>query len=205
MLENLLEITKLVEFEDYGSLQLTGVKFNEEGLTLSLHITADEYTEAHPRWEVVARSAKEHSLSLGYHEEILLSEDHALLWPHVAARTSTSFHGKTDNPFAVVGALCERHRELAGNWIPFHRFLNSDINLIELIAGGFGMLAEGPEPFILAYEEVMRQHGFSTAHLDPSKPVYLGGNELLGAKAPVSVLLLDDSYIIAEHFDAIEV
>jgi len=205
VLEELLNITRQVDFEDYGSLQLTGVESNEEGLTLSLHVVADEYPDIHPNWKVACRLVKEHSLSLGYHYELQLSDDHVLLLPHMAARTSTSFYGKVEDPLAVVGALCERHRKIAGDWIPFHRFLNVDINLTELIAGGFGMLAEGPEPFILAYEDVLRQHGFSTSHLDPTKPVYAGGNELLGPKDSVSVLLLDESYVIGEHFDAMPV
>ena len=64
------------------------------------------------------------------------------------------------------------------------------------------MLAEGPEPLVLAYEDVMRKHGFSTSHLDPTKPVYWGGNEWLGQKAPAFVLILDDSYVVAEQFVA---
>jgi hypothetical protein len=204
MLENLLEITKCVDFEDYGSLQLTVVKLNDEGLTLSLHLT-DEYSEVHRRWEVVARSVKEHSLSLGYHDAIQCLNDHVLLWPYITPLTSTSFYGKVENPLVVVGALYKKHRELAGNWIPFHRFLNCDIDLVKLLVGGFGMLAEGPEPLILAYEELMRQHGFSTSHVDRSKHLHLSGKELLEMKASVSVLLLDDSYIIAEEFDAIAV
>jgi hypothetical protein len=118
-------------------------------------------------------------------------------------RTSaTSFYGKSANPSAVVGGLYERHWELAGKWIPFHRFLNPGVRLTELIAGGFGMLAEGPEPLILAYEEVMQQHGFSTTHRDPRQPVYWGGEGWLAEKAVLSALVLDESYVVAEHFAA---
>jgi hypothetical protein len=205
VLENLLAITSLVDFEDYGSLELISVESNDSGLTLSLHITTDEYPNAHPHWKVVSRGVKEHSLSLGYHHDLQFSDAHVLLLPHMAPRTSTSFYGKAEDPFSVVGALSERHREIAGDWIPFHRYLNPNIDLTELIAGGFGMLGEGPEPFILAYEDVMQQHGFSTSHLDPGKPVYAGGNELLGPKDAVFVLLLDESYVVAEEFDAIAI
>src|SRR5919205_3952376 len=175
MLEKLLAVAGLVDFEDYGSLRLTDVGWSEAALTLSLHVSADEYPEFHPHWQVTCSGVREHCLSLGHSYDIQLYDDHVLLWPHTARRTSTSFYGRSVNPSAVAGALYERHCELTGKWIPFHRFLNPNVRLTELIAGGFGMLAEGPEPLILAYEEVMRRQGFVASHLDPSKPVYWGG------------------------------
>ena len=200
MLDELLAVTNLVDFEDYGSLCLTCVEWSEDALTLSLHVSADEHPDFHPRWQVVCSGVREDCLSLGYAYGLQLSDDHAVLWPHAARRTSTSFYGKCENPSAVAGALYERHRELAGGWIPFHKFLNPEVRLTELIAGGFGMLAEGPEQLILAYEEVMRQHGFLTSHLDPTEPVYWGGGGWREERGALSALILDESYVVAENF-----
>jgi hypothetical protein len=202
VLENLLDITKEIDFEDYGTLRLTGADADGDTLRLSLHITGDEYPNIHQTWQVLCSNVREDSLSLGDHHDFQLFDDHVLLWPHLSHRTSTSFYGKTENPLAVVGALYQRHEELVGEWLPFHQFLNPEISLPELISGGFGMLAEGPEPLILAYEDVMRSHGFTTSHLDPRKPVYWGGNGWLDQKAPAFVLILDDSYVVAEQFAA---
>ncbi len=202
MLDELLAVTNLVDFEDYGSLCLTRVEWSEDAVTLSLNVSADEYPDFHPRWRVVCSGVREDCLSLGYAYDLRLSGDHAVLWPHAARRTSTSFYGKCENPSAVAGALYERHRELAGGWIPFHRFLNPGVRLTELIAGGFGMLAEGPETLVLAYEEVMQQHSFLTSHHDPRKPVYWGGEGWVEEKATLSVLVLDESYVVAEKFAA---
>ena len=201
VLENLLNITR-IDFEDYGSLRLTAVESDNDSLRLSLHITADEYPDIDENWQVLCSAVKEQSLSLGDHYGLEFFDDHVLLWPHTARRTLTSFYGKTDSPLAVVGALYQRHKELVGQWIPFHRFLNCSVELPELISGGFGMLAEGPEPLVLAYEDVMRAHGFSASHLDPTKPVYGGGKERFSQKTPAVVLILDDSYVVAEQFIA---
>ena len=202
MLEELLAITNLVDFENYGSLRLTGIEWSEDALILSLNVVADEYPEVHPNWQVVCSNVREDSLSLGYSYELQLFNDHVLLWPHSMRTSATSFYGKSENPSAVAGALYERHWELAGKWIPFHRFLNSGVRLTELIAGGFGTLAEGPETLILAYEEVLQQHGFSTSHSDPRNPVYWAGEGWLPEKAVLSALVLDESYVVAEHFVA---
>jgi hypothetical protein len=195
--ETLLDIID-TDFEDYGSLELTEAKIDGTRLTLAFRVTADDYPEFHPNWNVICRAVQEHSLSLGFHYECEYSPNHALLVPYRAPQTSTSFYGKVENASSVVGALVKRHKTIAGDWIPFERFLNKEVDVTELIAGGFGMLAEGPEPFILAYEDTLRQHGFSTSHVEPSQPAHPNGDEM-------SVLILDHAYVIAEEFVPIEV
>lgn len=202
MLEDFLAATSGVDFEDYGSLRLTRAEWSEDALTISLEVSSDEDPGIHPRWRVVCSGVREDSLSLGYAYGLQFSDDHVLLWPHAGRQSATSFYGRAENPSAVAGALYRRHWELADKWLPFHRFLNPRVRLTELIAGGFGMLAEGPEPLVLAYEEVMRQHGLSTSHRDPRKPVYWGGDGWLEQEAALSVLILDESYIVAEEFVA---
>jgi hypothetical protein len=141
-------------------------------------------------------------LSLGYCYDLELSDDHVLLWPHAAPTSAISFYGKAENPSAVAGALYERHRELVDKWIPLHRFLNPGVQLTDLLSGGYGMLAEGPEQLILAYEEVMQQHGFSTSHREPTARVYWEDHAWHEQTAALSVLILDESYIVAEEFVA---
>jgi len=195
--ETLLDIIS-TDFEDYGSLELTEAKLDGTRLTLAFHVAVDDYPEFHPKWHVICRTVQEHSLSLGFHYQCRYAADHVLLVPYRARQTSTSFYGKVENASAVVGALVKCHKTIAGDWIPFERFLNKEIDVTELIAGGFGMLAEGPEPFILAYEDTLRQYGFSTSHVELSQPTHPNGDEM-------SVLILDQAYVIAEEFVPIEV
>jgi hypothetical protein len=65
MLEELLAITNLVDFEDYGSLRLISVEWSEDTLILSLKVSADEYPEVHPSWQVVCSGVRDDCLSLG--------------------------------------------------------------------------------------------------------------------------------------------
>ena len=200
MLENLLDITR-VDFEDYGSLYLTAADLDGDVLRLTLDISADEHPEIPQNWEVLCSGIREHCLTFGMHNRLEFFDKHVLLWPHLERHISTSFYGQAENPLAVYGALYQRHHELAGDWLPFHRFLNSSMGLLELISGGYGMLAEGPAPLVLAYEEVMSAHGFSTAHREPATPAY-GGGSWLELETKAFVLILDDSYVVAEQFVA---
>lgn len=202
MLEELLTITNRGDFFHNGSLNITHIEGSEDAITFFVDVSVDGEPDIHPRWQIACSGVREHALSLGYSDEMWLSDNHILLSSHTARTTSIYFHGKCENPASVTGALYERHWELASKWIPFHTFLNSLMQPTKLIAGGGGMLAEGPEPFILAYEEVMQSFGFSTSHLEPKPPRHWNGEEWVEDQSALLVLILQDFFIVAEKFEA---
>jgi len=177
--------------EDYGSIHVNAIERQGDDLNIFLEVTADEDPDL-PR-DIVVRSSlfSESTLAPGYYAEVIMATDHVLLWQYNKPHAYVSFYGEAMQPLAVVGALFERHTDLVGSWIPFQRYLNGG-RLSELIAGRYGLLAQGPEPLIFAYEEVMQQHGFSTAHHASDKPV----------ESPKAVLIFHESFVIAESFNA---
>jgi hypothetical protein len=204
-MDDLLKIISSVDFEDYGTLQLMQVERRGEDLYLLLDVVADEEPNLPRKIQVACLSPRETNLSAGYYHDFSISQDHVLLWHYTKPHTSTSFYGKAPNSLSVVGALYERHVDLVENWMPLHKYLNPEVRLNELIAGSFGMLADGPEPLILAYEEVMQHYGFSTSHLESRLPMYWYNEMGVEENASLSVMILDESYIIAEGFEAIAV
>lgn len=201
-MDDLLKIISSVDYEDFGSLQLIGIEQKDGNLYLMLDVTADEEPNLPQKIQVTCFSTRESNLSAGYHYDFSISHDHVLLWHYTKPHTSTSFYGKVQDPLSVVGALYERHVDLVADWIPFHKYLNSEVRLAELIAGSFGMLADGVEPLVLAYEEVMQRYGLSTSHHESRAPMYWDGERWIKEHATLSVMILDKSYVIAEAFEA---
>jgi len=202
MLDELLAIVDLEDFQRNGSLRLTQIEGTDDSTTLYLEMVGMESFNVQPRWQLVCSGVRDDCLSLGYSYSLQLSNNHVLLWPHTSRTTSLYFHGQCENPSSVVGALYERHWELAGIWIPFYKFLNTRLHMTKLIAGGAGMLADGPEPLVLAYEEVMGQFGFATSHLEPKVQLYWNGEAWVEEKTELWALMLDESYVVAENFVA---
>ena len=178
--------------EDYGSIAVNAVERKGDDLHLILAVTSDEDLELPADIVVQCYSYKEATVAPHYYDEIFVTGDHPLLWYYTEPDFILSFYGEAANPLAVIGELVERHTQLVEDWIPFRRYLNSG-NLSELIAGRYGMLANGPQPLIVAYEEVMQRHGFSTSNHQSGKRFDRG----------LSVLTFDSSFIIAERFEAI--
>ena len=156
-------------------------------------------TDSVQRWQVSCSSVREHRFSLGYYYDISLLDDHVLLMPHVTRRAVLSFHGRAEDVSSVIGALYERHKEVVGAWIPFGEYLNS-MPLTKLLAGGFGMLAEGPKTLLAAYKEVLERHGVQASHYD-SEPFASSYNEKwIEETTRLKVLILEKSYVVAADF-----
>jgi len=203
MLEDLLAIAHLIDRGEDGFFSLTHTEWSADEITLSLDVVTDLlYPDIHPHWQVICSSVREHSLSLGPAYKLQSTDDHVLLWGHTKRKLSLYFSGTCENPEAVIGALYSRHWELSKGWIPFQRFINPNMELAKLISGGSGMLAEGPEVLMLAYEEVLQRFGFSESHVDAGEPAYWDGETWLEEREKLSVLVIDRSYIVAGKFVA---
>jgi hypothetical protein len=201
MLEDLVDITRSLEFEGNGFIQLPEIWLEGDVLNLSLDLHSSE-DDGVQSWKVECVGPLEHSVSLGHCYSLELYFDHVLLWPYIQPTTSLSFYGEARDPLAVVGALQTRHQELVGNWIPFGRFING--SPVEMIRGRYGMLIEGPLPLVQAYAEVLEDSGVSNGMTQPVPASY--SNDQSAGIEEIAVLILNrESFVIAPKFNANQV
>lgn len=211
MLKRFLELIDY-SFEIYeNSLIVSSASLQSEELIFKINLHFDEEEdgiEKYGEWEIICFGVREQIIQLGnclYFDFIDESTDHVLKWKYTKPNCGVSFNGETKNPYEVVGKLFEAHIKLAENWIPFQENFNDSLDLVELISGRFGLLTESTEPFVVAYEEVMKQCGISASHTKPENPYYWNGKEYTQEITPLCVMIFNDSYIIAEKFEAKEI
>jgi hypothetical protein len=198
MLSDLLAIMGTLEYEHQGYIRL--ICAIEQGKDIELSIKLSTGVECTPPqfWKIYCQSVQEHQLIFG---EIPypfgIYNEHVLLWPHEDCQISLSFYGKVKDIFGVVGRLYVTHMELVGQYIPFQRYFNHD--LVKLLASGYGVLAEGPERLVKAYQEVMDEFGFKTSVIPTRRSYCISGKYIVPQGKGQSVLIMGDSYIIATH------
>ena len=192
MTQDLLSRMESLEIEDYGGLHVQTVEQRDGDVFISLLVTSDEDPDFPGNVRITGRSWRENTVVPRYYGSVFLTQEHELLWHYHQPHFVASFYGQLPDPFAVMGALFERHNELVGAWVPFLKYFNPSIPLIELLRGPYGMLAEGPERLVLAYEEVLANYGVSVSH-----------HRYTNAKdESLSILILDEAYVIAKAFVA---
>lgn len=203
MLENLISMLSSTDFEDYGTLFLKSAEWFDETreLKIKLNIKIDEEPKFPTNWTINCVNVRSQKLILGYAYDFTFDTNHVLSWEFFKL-CSISFKGKTDNSFAVVGALYKAHTEITNNWIPFKKYFNQLINLDELISGGFGQLVNSaPVEVAVAYEKVMQEYGFLTSRSEEKLP-YFDERNWISKLRQLSTMIFDDSYIVAEIFEA---
>ncbi len=167
--------TEHLEFVDRGEeCQLTFESWDNKGGRASWMIEAHECTDV--RWVGEEGDPK------WYGEHILL--------PPIGGPW-ISFSSPFDNPDLALGKVARVHRELAGSWIPLSRYFR-----VEMLDERFGELARGPKELISAYERVLLELG-----CDVAMAAYPEEKVGLDRRVSESLLLCDESYIIARSFE----
>lgn len=164
MLQELLALVDTLEFEESGGVGVIGANFGNDrkDLELLLEVRTGE-DGVIQNWKATCRSVRASHIVLGASADLTVTDSHVLLLPFTGpARTLWFSRGSADT-FQVIGELWHAHHTLLGHWFPFTQFVNCWSDLYGLIEGGHGMLAEGPEPLMLAYQAVLQRHGFTTS------------------------------------------
>src|ERR1044072_6149310 len=100
MLDTFIALTQSYEFEEYGTLDLIGVRSYTDSLTLSFDLNIRSDSEDNQKWAVDCVGLLEHQIYLGECNDFILSHDHPLLWPYIFPEASVSFYGEAEDPLA---------------------------------------------------------------------------------------------------------
>jgi len=195
MSSDLFEFMENTDTDEY-CLNFIGASLSGSDLDLVTELRHD-IDGSVERWIIRCLSVREHIIELGYcGHDLQVFSDHVLLWPHVMPTASLYFHGIAADPAAVVGALYASHIKLAGRWVPFDRWFNQLSSLMSLTGAAYGLLAEGPEPLITSYAQVMERFGFETSVL--SRPaIHWDGARFVESTGPLVALVSEPTYVIA--------
>jgi hypothetical protein len=202
MLDALIALTETDEFENFGGcicVQSFNASVGDVDLVLAVK-TGDASVEQ--VWQVHCTGVQQFHIQDRWVDTIDEATEHPLLWPFTDPLVTIYFRGPASTPLAIVGALYERHRELTGDWIPFHHYLNRyPGGLSALLQTSAGEFASGPAKIIDAYAEVLAQHGVRSSRLQRG-PAKIWNEQPSVAPPSLQVLLLNQSFVIAEDFSA---
>lgn len=137
-------------------------------------------------------------------DEVHLLHEHPLLYSYVEPPAAVFFRGSASNAPVLLLDLMQAHASTFGPWRRFPEFFNVKQPLLSLLQSGGGLLGQMPESLARRVVTALEHHKLEhkvmvgTPHVDTSKNPYLQG-------APLSLLLLGDSYVIAYAFSFDEI
>lgn len=202
------EVFKVIESDDYdfeGWLNISETSFQGSSLTAKL-IVGYEASKKTKQFELKFTSVIKYCFvpeSGG--SDLELTGDHPLLWDYCQDLVLLGFNSKAEDSLRLISDLYLAHSKASGGWIPFNRYLNPEIELPQLLKGGFGKLAEGPSSLMNTYKEVLDAHGLKTSYYGIRKPTYWDPSDHSFheyCKAPQILLVNDLEYVIFGQVEA---
>jgi len=193
-----IDKVRSVDFEDYGTFEVTKLEGDARNCSIGCSIKIDDDPGFHEKWVLSCVGVRKSEPSLGHIDNVDVKDTHVLLAEYREPKVRLGFRGTVPDPYSVVGALYKAHQDLADDWIPLSAFLMNR-EIVDLVRGGFGILAEGPAPFIGTYERVLGMFGFATSTTGQTVPKEW--NESGYEEYPnLRVLLMGQSFVVAEQF-----
>jgi len=172
-------------------------------LRLGIHTGMDDVPDQ--IWEVGSEQTRAFSLVEFEFSDWTFSNDHVLLWDHQEPFSQLNFAGPPSCHGEVLWNLHECHRAVAGHWIPFERYMNS-LFLRNGLAGGGGVLADGPDRLLREYAGVLSASDIEPYFPYPPRPPYRWNEEdgrWVDEDQRLSVLILGgSSYVVGADFFA---
>lgn len=183
----------------YGVLLIAQIDAVPE--TLQLMIATTEYDAQvdglrdKTRYVVRALGVQEHRLSLGMFKNLVVTQDHPLIYEMNTDPVALFFRGTPQNPNELVLDIFQGYASTFGPWRQIPRYLNVSKPLVDLVSSGGDLLGEMPQPLAERLEKILQHHRLETKLMNGKHP---------DGTPKVKALLLDDSYVVALDFSVDE-
>jgi hypothetical protein len=208
LVQEFVEFCDHVQTRDHDeNSSMTWLDSFRDGRKLLLRVGIHTGTEDVPDqvWEIGAEYTREFSLVELEFNDWTFTDHHALLWDHEEPFSQLNFAGPSSCHREVLWDLYERHRTVAGHWIPFERYMNDQF-LRNSLAGGWGVLADGPLCLLREYAAVLSASDLEPYFPHPPRPAHWWDDEhhcWVEDDPKLSVLILGGtSFVVGREFFA---
>lgn len=147
----------------------------------------------------------EHRLSLGLFNKLVLSNDNPLLYRHNSEQVQVYFRGTPENIDGFLIDLNQLYGQTYGVFDPNMRMadeLNRALPLYNLLKTGQGLLATTPQPFAEKLQKLLTRHNMTCNFIEVEDEHHHEGEEDHHHDITYQLLVMDDSYFIAQLFSA---
>ena len=197
--QNIWDVISSVDFEENGCLHITSADWCAGDLILHISVKTG-IDDEHELWQVEVSSVREELIKSAYCESIALLDDHPLLWRYLSMQGCLYFGRPTKNVHELSMRVYDAHVKLTSGWYDLNTFINKNISLVELCSSQSGLFAEGPMEVLQEYKGQLDYFEMNPSIVDVHSPKRWSEGQWVDETNTLVVLIIGDSYVIAEHF-----
>ena len=172
-------------------IQVSGIGYNDES----------NYTF---EWIIKTINYRSSRLSSDLASTIEISDDNPLLWYYSDSQSEIYFNGVCNDADKLFIDLYHIHNFLFKGLFNFENTLNQASDFGNLLKSKTGLLANGPNSLMKEYANVLDRNGIGYSIIGNRTPTYWDGQNHIQEVGNAKVLLIGNSYIVADQFIFIE-
>lgn len=170
-------------------------------IEIAVHINeVDEISEK--KWRISPDSYFSGQISTNAACFMELTNTHPLLWEYNDLQASLYFTGKPADVYKLYWDLQNIHTHLYGAGLGMEKYLNTGRKFDDLLKAQYGLLANAPKKLLIKLVECLQKHGIKSSIVNERKPSFWNGEKHVAELRELSLLLIGDSYFIANEFKA---
>jgi hypothetical protein len=200
VLTRLTEVIRTGEWEDNGHASLDRLSLTGPHAVLDITLRGYPDVEGETTLLIRADELVDFEVRSPWGELDFIASGHVTARQHTDTHQALSFVGKPTSATECVVGLLQAHRVASEGWIPFERYLNSELALLELLVSGSGLLADGPSFLVTRYAEVLDRFGVRTNLLEPRSARIWSGTHWRDTPTTLATLIVGETFFVAEDF-----
>lgn len=152
------------------------------------------------KWTIEAIGHRKNQVSFGYCEFLKILEDDPLLWEFTDVQSELYFNGQVEDAVRLFFDLYVMHKKLFEGYQSFDIHFGENTPYFKQFQYSNGLLTKGSKRLMEHYANCLEQNGLSYSIVGDWRPTYWDGEKHISEPQDLKVLLLGDTYIIAESF-----
>jgi hypothetical protein len=193
-----------LEFEENGGIHITGTDWYSDDLKVEFAIKTGVEGQ-NQLWEVQISGVRDELIKSDITDKMELLDEHPLLWTYNQWQTSLYFGNPTTKPYELFANIYDVHIKETANSIPFNKFINTHLPIIELCKSSAGLFASGPLKLMEAYKKELEAHGMNPTIVGGHNPKRWQNGHQVDETEIVKILIIGKSYVIGQTFDFVRV
>ncbi|MEM8969224.1 MAG: hypothetical protein AAGE93_22595 [Bacteroidota bacterium] len=194
-------ILSSVEFEEEGGIHITGADWYSDDLKLEFAIRTGENDE-HQLWEAQITGVRDELIKSDWAVQMQLLEDHPLLWRFNDIQSELYFSKSTDKPYELISSILEAHHKIVSNWYSLSKFINyGQFPFIDLCKSSNALFAKGPKKVLAEYARILSEFKMRPNLFGDCDPKRWTGRKWVAETEILRILIIGESFVIAEDFD----
>ena len=197
--KELIKVIENDELEWDGGAVITSIDYFEDDVKIELSILVDRSDEKRQLWEVQLEGIRNENIKREWAEEIVVYDQHYLIKEQKDINSELYIKNEAVDSNKLLHDLYVHFLSKYEYEIPFDKYLNDTVDIDILLKMDNGLFAKGPKFILEEIDVILQNNKCETYFSGETPPKRWVNNKWIDESSDLIVLIIGESYFVAEN------